>query len=131
MKLNKANKSKYPNMSRICLTLIAVLLLMPSLSFAAENSPLTTMSNIVSRDDGYHAIYINAGLSNSDSCDMFDRIILVEESSTDRSMLAMLLTSLMSNASVILKVDGCVIVHSETTLTAPVLTKVKILAPSS
>ncbi len=130
MKFNNAIRSKYPNMSRKCLTFISVLLLMPGLSFAAEyNTDYATLTEIVTRDDGRHAVYLDVPgvLSASTTCTKNERAILFEEDSLDRSMLAVLLTAFAANIIVQLRISDCIPIQDGSSITAPQLVKVKLV----
>ncbi len=123
---------KYLNIAPTSIFFIAMFLLIPNLSFAAENNGYDSIGSIVTRDDGYHAVFFSSIVfTNSDGCDYADRAILLESDSVSRSMLAALLTAMMSQANVQIRTDGCEVLNSANSDSAPKIVKIKMSAPSS
>lgn len=95
--------------------------------FADANSSIDIIDTIESRDNGYHAIFLQGGVPD-ESCDLTDRAILANSSAGGQAMLDVALAALINHRSVILRVSGCsVISPDQAHLTAPSLKKVQIM----
>lgn len=107
------------------------ILLAPSVVFGvAENSQVDNVSNIVSREGGYHAIFLeNSNLLNTDGCTRNDRAVLVDTLGENRAMYTLVLSAMLAGAQVELRTDGCVPIQAGSAITAPRLIKVKLYAP--
>lgn len=87
--------------------LLTALLMFSSTAFAvAINSEKINVTSIESRFNGHHDIHF-AGAVPSQSCGLEDRAILAEETAGGKSMLSILLSALISDKKVIIRVDGC------------------------
>ncbi len=110
---------------------VAAIVLLPTLSFATEeNTSPDTIQSIVTRDDGYHAIFLGTTqFPNSDVCTLNDRGIVIESDSASRTMVAIALAAMLNKSTATLRTDGCVITKLGTTTTAPKVIKIKVDAP--
>lgn len=111
--------------------LLVVVCLVPGLVFGvAENSPTDNVKNIVSREGGYHAIFLkNSVFLNTDGCSLNDRAVLANTVGENKAMYTLALSAMLSGAKVELRTDGCIEVQAGAANTAPRLIKVKIYPP--
>lgn len=100
-----------------------------SLGFAIEakagNSPSGGIRSIETRDSGFQAVYLTAAVPD-ESCDLADRAIIVSTTDAGRAMFDTAMMALVHAKAVIVRVDGCVSIAPETSLTAPRVIKVQI-----
>ena len=91
------------------------------------------ISQIVSRDSGYHAIFlVSTTFTNTDSCDLNDRGVLNEnEAPGNKTMYATAAAAFLAGIPVQLATNGCINTNGGgATTTSPKITKIKLVAPT-
>ncbi len=82
-------------------------MLFSNLAFAvAANSGKMNVTSIESRSSGNHDVFFSAAVPTQ-GCSIENRALLNEQSTGGRTMLSILLSSLVSGKQVIVRVDGC------------------------
>lgn len=95
-------------------------------SFAVGNTSPVKVLLLEARGSGYHAAYISGTIPN-EGCILQDRAILYEEDTAGKTEFAMLLSAMLLNKNITLRVDGCSIVDpTQSQYTAPKIVKVLI-----
>ncbi len=90
-----------------------------------SNSVVTKISRMVSRDNGQHNLYIMDTVPDQ-NCDLTDRAVLTETSSSHKAMYASALTAFLNSVNVVLRVEGCTDANQDGSPTAPKVTKVEL-----
>ncbi|QGX41531.1 hypothetical protein [Permianibacter aggregans] len=100
---------------------------LPSIVHSAGNTDPLHVISFETRDDGYHAVYLDGPILN-EGCTLNDRAIIVESSSKlgSKTLVSTVLSSAVAKNRVVLRVSGCVAISlSQTSTTAPLVTKVQ------
>lgn len=117
-------------MKRIITTLVITVFGVSVL--AAENTPQGKARRVEVRADGHYAFYLTADGSSSNSafvnqgCDLDDRAVLLRTTDHERLMMEIYALAVANGHDALIRVDGCMAIHTESALTAPLATKIQI-----
>lgn len=91
-----------------------------------QNSALTSVSAVETRDSGIHAIYLNDAIPD-EGCDLTDRAIVLGTQDHGGAMLDAAMTALAYSRRVVVRVEGCSVLTPASKTTAPRVVRILIL----
>ena len=95
------------------------------LGLKGTNSEFTRVISIESRSSGYHAIYFDTNLPDL-GCDTNQRGVILDADTGSELMISLAQISLQDFRRVIARVEGCTIIETGVTYTAPKIIKIQL-----